>query len=199
MVERVYHGDISPQQISQDLISYFNRGNYIAQQMSQGDRTTVQIATRQEQTSGGQTALTVAIHKTEDGISIQISQQAWMGIAASIGLTVFETLRNPINLLGRIDDLAQDIESLQLTDDIWQVIENTTTMHQATFQLSDRLRRMECPFCGSANPVGEATCIACGAPLGSAQPRTCARCGFVTRQNEHFCPNCGARIFSSES
>ncbi|NMB58343.1 MAG: zinc-ribbon domain-containing protein, partial [Chloroflexi bacterium] len=58
-------------------------------------------------------------------------------------------------------------------------------------QLSERLRRLECDYCGSANPVSESNCVACGAPLGSQQPRTCKRCGNVLNTGEKFCPNCG--------
>lgn len=194
MVQRVYHGDIAPQDVAQDLVAFFDRGNYIAQQMDQGDHVTVQIATRQYQSAGGNTALTVAISKVEDGISIQLGQQAWMGIAASIGTTVFAALRNPFSLLGRLDDLAQDIESIQMTEDVWRIIDKTAAAHKASYELSERLRRLECGFCGAANPVGEATCVACGAPLGDMQPTTCGQCGFVARRGENFCPNCGARI-----
>jgi predicted amidophosphoribosyltransferase len=49
---------------------------------------------------------------------------------------------------------------------------------------------MVCEYCLTANPVGEPSCIACGAPLGEAQPRTCLNCGFVVRMNESICPNC---------
>ncbi len=64
--------------------------------------------------SGGQTALTVAVQTTEDGVIIEIGQQAWLGVAASIGHTALSALRNPFSLLGRLDDLAQDIENIQL-------------------------------------------------------------------------------------
>jgi DNA-directed RNA polymerase subunit RPC12/RpoP len=69
-------------------------------------------------------------------------------------------------LLGRLDDIAQDIESLQLSEDIWKAIDNFANLKGATFELSERLRRIVCEYCNTANPVGEPSCIACGAPLG---------------------------------
>jgi hypothetical protein len=93
-------------------------------------------------------------------------------------------------LLGRLDDVAQDIESLQISDRIWEVIENVAYAAGASFELSERLRRLVCAFCDTANPVGEPSCIACGAPLGSAQPQTCPHCGFVVKHDETTCPNC---------
>jgi RNA polymerase subunit RPABC4/transcription elongation factor Spt4 len=56
------------------------------------------------------------------------------------------------------------------------------------------LRRMVCVYCDSANPVGESNCLACGAPLGQAQPRTCKNCGFIVRASEAQCPNCGQKL-----
>jgi RNA polymerase subunit RPABC4/transcription elongation factor Spt4 len=49
-----------------------------------------------------------------------------------------------------------------------------------------------CEYCGTANPVGEGACIACGAPLGKLQPNTCSNCGFVIQPGELTCPNCGS-------
>jgi DNA-directed RNA polymerase subunit RPC12/RpoP len=133
----------------------------------------------------------VSIQSYEDGIMVDVGKQAILGVAASLGISAMAALRNPLSLLGRIDDIAQDIESLQLSDDIWQVIENTARQYDANLELSERLRRLECEYCGTANPIGEPSCIMCGAPLGSSQPTTCPHCGFVTTRSETTCPNCG--------
>ena len=173
------------------LLGNFNRGNYRAQQVKAGNATVVQISTDLYQTSGGQTAISVQITSIEDGIAVNIGRQAWFGVAASLGQTVFSALRNPLNLLHRLDDVAQDIESLQLTDLIWKVIDQTAVTKQATQELSEKLRRTVCEYCDSANEVGAAACVACGAPLGNVQPGTCPHCGFVVRKTDHRCPNCG--------
>jgi predicted amidophosphoribosyltransferase len=44
------------------------------------------------------------------------------------------------------------------------------------------------------NEVGAGSCIACGAPLGNIQPRTCVACGFVVLRGEKTCPNCSKLI-----
>ena len=191
MEQRIFHGTITTNDIAQSLISEFNHGNLRAQQFGKGKRVLVQIATRHRPTSGGHTAISVDLRQVEDGVSIQIGKQSWMGVAASFGQTALEALRNPWRLIYRLDDLAQDYEYLQLSDDIWSVIESTANAHGATFELSERLRRVVCPYCITANPVGEPNCIACGAPLGKQQPRTCRYCGFVVKTNEQVCPNCG--------
>jgi len=194
MINKIYHGEISPDDIARDLIASFNRGNYLAQVVRSGETTVVQVATRQFQTSGGQTAITVAITSVEDGIAVQLGQQAWMGVAASLGQTVFSVLRNPFSLLYRLDDVAQDIESLQLTDEIWNVIDRTAATKQATQELSAKLRRIVCHYCNSANLVGASNCDACGAPLGEVQPTTCTNCGFVIHNSDAKCPNCGISL-----
>jgi hypothetical protein len=189
-MEKIFHGDIRSRDFAKALIAEFNRGNLHAQQLGGENEIIVQIATRQMRRSGGQTALTVTLEEVADGVAVDVGKQSWFGIAASLGTTAIAALRNPFTLLGRLDDVAQDIESLQISDRIWEIIENTAYSAGASFELSERLRRLVCDYCSTANPIGAPSCIACGAPLGSVQPKTCLNCGFVVRNNESLCPNC---------
>ena len=190
MDRRIYHGQLEPADMAQALLAEFNRGNLRAQAFDQNNKVIVQIGTRPDAMSGGQTALTVSLQKVEDGVMVEMGQQAWMGLAASLGVSALTALRNPFSLLGRLDDIAQDIENLQLADRIWNVIGQAAKLAGASHQLSDRLSRLTCEYCGVANPVGEPACIACGAPMGNTQPRTCPNCGFVIKAGETRCPNC---------
>jgi len=194
MDRRIFHGNIEPNDIAQALVAEFNHGNIYAQIVGHSKTMAVQISTRMGAQSGGQTALTVTIQATDDGIMVEIGQQAWLGVAASLGQTAISALRNPFSLLGRLDDLAQDIENIQLNDNAWKVIEQTVASVGASHELSDRLRREICPYCQTANPVGTGSCIACGAPLGNVQPVTCSNCGFAVSQTETLCPNCNKRL-----
>ena len=153
MDRRVFHGELSPVDIAQALLGEFNRGNLRAQTMGQGAKMVVQIGTPSDAASGGQTALTVTIQKVEDGVMIEMGQQAWLGVAASLGTSALAALRNPLSLLGRLDDIAQDIENLQLADRVWGVIERTARSAGASHQLSDNLSRLTCLYCGTANPL----------------------------------------------
>lgn len=190
MEQRIYHGDLTPMDLSQALIARFNRGNLRVQHLGDAERLIVQIGTRPGAIAGGDTTLSVVLQKVEDGVAVQLGQQAWLGIAASLGTTALSALRSPFNLLGRLDDLAQDIQNLQLDEQIWKAVDEIARSAGASLELSDRFRRMECLYCHTANPVGEACCIACGAPLGMVQPRTCRICGFVVKLSETICPNC---------
>ena len=194
MERRIFHGILSPTDIAQALLAEFNRGNLRAQVLGKSDKMAIQIGTRPGSVSGGQTAITVTIQKAPDGIMVELGQQAWLGVAASLGQTAFSLFRNPFNLIGRLDDLAQDIESLQLSENVWQVIARTAASAGASHQLTDRMSRLTCEYCGTANPLGEPACIACGAPLGDVHPTSCRNCGFVLLRNENKCPNCGQKI-----
>jgi hypothetical protein len=194
MEQQIFHGELAPVDIAQVLMAEFNRGNMHAQILGESDHMIVQIATRPGAISGGQTALTVNLQKVADGVMVQLGQQAWYGVAASLGQTAFSFMRNPLNLLGRLDDLAQDFESLVLHDKVWQVISQTARAAGASHQLSERLARLTCDYCGTANPVGEPSCIACGAPMGAIQPKTCDQCGYIVIRGETACPNCGQPV-----
>ncbi len=190
MEQRIYHGTLTPDLLAQALVAKFNRGNLRAQQLGSGQQVVVQVATRPGASSGGQTAMSITLQKVEDGVAVQVGKQAWLGVAASLGQTALAAIRSPFNLLGRLDDLAQDIENLQVSSQVWEAVEEVARASGASFELSERLRRMVCDYCNTANLVGEPACVACGAPLGSAQPRTCTNCGFVVKNNESICPNC---------
>lgn len=198
MYQRIFHGDLSPQEIGDTLVANFNRGNFLARQIRAGEKQVIQIVSHPQSRAGGSTALTVMVDKVEDGVAVQIGKQAMLGVAASLGSSVLSIWRNPFNLIDRLDDLAQDFDNIQLSDQVWECIEGYARLQGATFELSERLRRLVCEYCSTANPVGEPSCIACGAPLGKVQPRTCLNCGFVVRSDETVCPQCGRQLPVSE-
>ncbi len=194
MQPKIFYGDLTPEDLAQALIAEFDRGTWKAQQIGRGEQIVVQIATRKYAQRGGQTALSVTLRKTTEGVAVQVGKQAWLGVAASLGKTAFMALRNPFYLIGRLDDLAQDIENLQLSERVWEVLQRTARTAGVTQALPERLQRVICPYCRTANEIGEAHCIACGAPLGDFQPHTCLNCGFVMRAGEQICPNCGQPV-----
>lgn len=190
MERKIFHGTIKPVDIAQALLGEFNQGNLRAQTLGQSEKMIVQVSSRPDAVSGGKTAITITIQKMEDGIIVEIGEQAWLGVAASLGASALAAIRNPFSLLGRLDDIAQDIEHLQLNERIWQVIAKSVKSVGVSTELSDKLKRTTCEYCNTANPVGAPSCISCGAPLGKVQPTTCKNCGYVVNANEKICPNC---------
>jgi predicted Zn-ribbon and HTH transcriptional regulator len=183
MSERSYHGDIAPADLAGALIAAFNQGNMQCQQVGQGDKVMVQIAVRDHARSGGQGALSVTMQRNADGVTVGIGQHEWLGAAASLGQTALVTLMNPWNLVGRLDDIAQDITSLTLEQQVWDAIEKYAHTAKATKALSARLQTLVCPYCEN-----------CGAPLGEAQPVACPKCGNVMASKTKFCANCGTAL-----
>lgn len=194
MDQKTYHGSLRPSDLAQALIAEFNSGNLRAQQIVHEDDVIVQIASARAPASGGSTAVTVHLSPIEDGVNVRLGQQEWLGVAASLSRTAFLALLNPMALIGRIDAIADDISAFQLTGRIWDTIDRTAQGHGAAFELSERLRRVTCEYCLTANPVGEGACIACGAPLGPSQPIACPKCGFVSPATSAFCANCGSPL-----
>lgn len=192
MERKIFHGKIEPVDIAQALLAEFNQGNMRAQTLGHSDRLVVQVGTRPDAMSGGQTAMTVTIQAIdEEGIMVELGQQAWLGVAASLGMSALAALKNPFSLLGRLDDIAQDIENLQIKERVWMVISKAARAAGASAELSENLKRTTCEYCHVANPVGEPSCTACGAPLGKIQPNTCPQCGYVVKSGAKSCPNCG--------
>jgi len=190
MEQRLFHGQFTPDEFANCLLANFNRGNLIVQKFENNGNVSVQIKTRDGRTSGGTTALGIIFQPVADGILVQVGQQAWAGIAASLGASAVAALLNPINLLHRLDDIAQDFEYIQLNDEVWKVLESNAKAVGSGYEFSDRLKRVMCEYCQTANPAGEPACIACGAPLGYLQPQTCRYCGFVLAARAKYCPNC---------
>jgi len=123
---------------------------------------------------------------------VALGQQEWLGTAASLAQTGLAALMNPLSLIGRLDDLAQDISSLALSEQVWAATENFARTAGAAKQISERLRTVSCPNCGTANKVGAPKCVSCSAPLGDVQPVACKNCGNVMPAGSKFCSNCGA-------
>ena len=191
MERKIFHGTIKPVDIAQALLAEFNQGNTRAQTLGHSDRLVVQLGTRPDAMSGGQTAMTVTIQSIEnEGIMVELGQQAWLGVAASLGMSALAAIQNPFSLLGRLDDIAQDIENLQIKEKVWSVIAKAAQAAGASTELSENLKRTTCEYCHVANPVGAPSCGACGAHLGRVQPCTCPHCGYVVKQGATTCPNC---------
>ncbi|MBV6391931.1 MAG: hypothetical protein KPEEDBHJ_01147 [Anaerolineales bacterium] len=196
MERKIFHGKIAPVDIAQALLAEFNQGNMRAQTLGHSDRMVVQLGTRPDAMSGGQTALTITIQSIEDeGIMVELGQQAWLGVAASLGVSALAAIKNPFSLLGRLDDIAQDIENLQIKEKVWAAISQAARAAGASAELSENLKRTTCEYCHTANRVGDPSCTACGAPLGTAQPKTCPHCGYVVKQGARACPNCNRPLF----
>ena len=119
MERRTYRGEIEPQALAEALAMQFNRGSLMAQRVGKGDHVLVQIATRDWDWSGPQSALTVGISRVEGGIQVTMGQQRWLGAVADLAQTGLMALVNPLSIITRIDDIARSIAGLTLPQQVW--------------------------------------------------------------------------------
>lgn len=195
--QRTYHGDLSADDLASALLADLTGLGLESQVIGEPDHRVLQFGSPDWPRSGGRTSLTVHLIETEDGVLVRVGEQEWLGVAASLGATALMALKNPFSLIGRIDDVAQDIQSLGLRERVWKAIGHAADGLGASLKLSETLRRVVCLYCQTANPVGGPSCIACGAPLGEAQPVTCAVCGFAVPARATICPQCSSPITES--
>jgi hypothetical protein len=89
MEKKTYHGNITPEDIGRALVAEFDQGNMQAQMVGEADRIVIQVASRAFRESGGNTAMTIVVEKIEDGVMVQLGDQQWFGVAASMGQTAW--------------------------------------------------------------------------------------------------------------
>jgi hypothetical protein len=123
MEQRVYRGDIDPQELADFLVSHFDpQEDLQAQQIGQQGAHLVQIG------RGDVHAVTVAIARDEDtfGLRVSMGQQQWLNPqtathAAAIGL--ISLLITPWALFALLWPLSDVVGKATLPDDIWNAID----------------------------------------------------------------------------
>ncbi|KPL84546.1 hypothetical protein SE15_05560 [Thermanaerothrix daxensis] len=194
MEQRIYYGPITPEDLANALTARFNRGGFRVTQIGSGPKIALQICTREDISSGGKTAVGISLQRTPKGLIVQVGEQALWNVAASLGVTMLSLLRNPWQLLDRMDDLAQDIESLQLTREIWETIDATARLYGAGERISQALGRLVCEYCRTPNTPDHSHCVACGAPLPGTFSPVCPNCGATLPAHANRCSQCGTQL-----
>jgi len=193
MEQRTYHGDLGPDEIANALLAQFNQGTFAAQRISQGDRALVQVGTR-DRRNRVENTLTVTISKTSDGVNVAVGDQQLLDAAADLAQAGLGALFNPLSLLGNLGEIASDVSSFSLTQQVWETVDKYCKSVGAGLGGAPEKTTIGCPYCGVANPPGSPTCSGCGAPLGDAQPIYCPQCGQVAPHGTKFCSRCGANL-----
>jgi len=193
MDQRTYHGDIDSDELANALLAQFNQGSTAAQRLGRGDRAIVQIGTL-DRHRRIENALTVTISKTADGVNVSLGQQQWLDAAADLAQAGLGALFNPLSLLGKLDEVARDVSSFGLPQQIWATVEQYCGSVGAGLGGSPQTMMIACAYCGVANQPSAPSCVGCGAPLGEVQPIFCQKCGQVAPHGTKFCARCGAKL-----
>ncbi len=195
MQRRTYRGPVEARNLAEALVTRFNVGHLIAQASGSDDHILVQIAAR-EREWGGQTraALTVSIVQHEHAVEISIGEHQWLGPAADLLQAGLRGWFRPMSLLGELAEIADDVQTLQLPQQVWEAVEHYIESVGAKLGLAEEHRMVACPFCGVGNPVGVGQCSACGGSLVDVQPKACSECGKLSPAAAAFCSRCGAKL-----
>lgn len=194
MEQRTFSGDLSPDELANALMARFNQGRTVAQRFNQGDRVLVQVGTR-DRHNRIENALTVTISKTSNGVDVAVGEQQVLDAAADLAQAGLGALFNPFSLLGNLGEIASDVSSFSLPQQVWETVDKYCKSVGATMGAGKQMA-IACPYCSVANPAGAPTCSGCGAPLGQAQPIYCPRCGQAAAHDQKFCSRCGAALIS---
>jgi len=193
--QRAYHGEIDPSDLAQALVLRFNEGETRAHYMKgQAGRAVVQIQNRQREYGDPTTAVTVHISPTKTGITVSVSEQKVLSVAADMAKTGLQAWLNPVRLLGEIDDIARNVRWLGMRSEVWKAVDEYCRTQGSARGAAGILANVICPYCGTPNDIGAQNCKSCRAPLAEAQPIVCGRCGFMNEPQADFCVNCSARL-----
>ena len=112
---------------------------------------------------GSRTSIYVYAKKQNNDLLVTVSDQEWSSIASSLGTTLLSAAINPINLLHRLDDLAVDVQNIQLSDRVKTFVKEFK-QHKSDLAIEE-IDRYSCKYCKSKNEPKSTHCRACGAPL----------------------------------
>ncbi len=195
MQRRTYRGSITARGLGQALVTRFTSGHLQAHASGPEDHVIVQIVAQESDWNrSARSALTISIVQHEDAVEVSLGEHQWLGPAADILQTGFRGWLRPMTLLGEIAEIADDVQTLQLPEQVWEAVDHYVESVGAKLGLAEEDRMIACPFCGVGNPVGEPQCSACGGSLVEAQPKSCSSCGKLMPASAMFCSRCGTPL-----
>ncbi|MBN2004045.1 MAG: zinc ribbon domain-containing protein [Anaerolineae bacterium] len=189
--QRLYHGKIDPEDLARTLVIRFDQGETRAHWMRGEDkRAVVQVQSRSVEMGDPNTAVTIHVTPTQTGITVAVSEQKWLGVAADLAKSGMMSWLNPMNLLHELDDIARNVRWLRLRTEIWQAVDEYAQSRGSGLGAAPLLSSVVCPYCGTPNDMGAHNCQACHAPLAEAQPVICPKCGSLNNAGATVCANC---------
>ena len=193
--QRAYHGDLEPKELARALVMRFDGHETRAHWMEgEAGRAVVQIQSRQVERGDPATAVTVHVAPTKTGITVSVSEQRLLSVAADMAKSGVQAWRNPLRLLGELDDIARNVRWLGMRAEVWSAVDEYCRAQGSARGAAGLLMNVVCPYCGTSNDVGAHNCQACSAPLAEAQPVVCGRCGFLNSPDIKVCVNCSAAL-----
>lgn len=190
MEQRTYHGKITPDELAQALTARFDGDDLSATVTGEEGKLLVSISSSGWQ--GGRTALQVGLSAVSSGVLVTVGEHDVLGVASDLLQTGLAALVNPMSVIGEMNDVARNVERLELPRLVWETVDHYASSVGAGLTPDPVV--VTCPYCGVDSPIGVTKCSSCGASLASAQPLTCGRCGKILPADLKFCTRCGAPL-----
>lgn len=191
MEQRTYHGKITPEELAQALTARFSGDDLSATVAGEEGRLLVSISSSGWQ--GGRTALQVGLSAVvSGGVLVTVGEHDVLGVASDLLQTGLAAMVNPLTVIGEMNDVARNVERLQLPKLVWETVDHYASSVGAGLTPDPVV--VTCPYCGVDSPIGVTKCSSCGASLASAQPLTCAKCGKILPATLKYCTRCGAPL-----
>jgi hypothetical protein len=148
--QRAYHGELDPERLAQTLVMQFDEGETRARWMRQGGkRAVVQIQSRRVEFGDPTTGVSILVAPTQTGLTVSVSRQRILGVAADMAKTGVQAWLNPMRLLGELDDIARNVRWLGLRSEIWDAVDDYCRTHGAGRGNAGMLTHVTCPYCGT--------------------------------------------------
>ena len=122
MEQRTYHGKITTREVAEALLGRFH-GDDMSVAMS-GDDDKIMLNISSAGWQGGRTALAVGLSQVSAGVMVTVGEHSLLGVAADLLQTGLGALRNPLTIIGEIDDVARNVERLNLPAQVWETVDH---------------------------------------------------------------------------
>lgn len=160
---RTYHWPARAEDVARALLSKLNDGHLRSEARQVGPGQIAVTIFSVEDDRGGQLrrVLSLTLIEREKTVQVTMDDLNVTGSAGDLLGAGLRAARNPLALIGRIDEIAEDIETLQTPKKVWEIIEAYVANAQEPVDESV----VVCPYCRTASPRGTLACPACGASL----------------------------------
>lgn len=179
---------------------HFGNPDYMTVQMKKGGDIAALV--------GLQSALTVVIQRSPEGVHVMIGQQRWAEKAAVGAVGFFIPILWPLMFTAGAGAVMQASLGNQVVNTLDMLVHQQfpnaqrgpTSSFTAPFQRPSRAyaptSALVCQNCQAANEPDDKFCMQCGKPLTgqSAEKVHCANCGAEMKSNAAFCTQCGTAV-----
>jgi hypothetical protein len=201
---------INIERLANDLDRSFASQGFQTQHFGNADNMTVQMKKGGELAAlvGLQSALTVVMQRTPEGLHVMIGQQRWVEKAAVGAAGFFLPFLWPLMFTAGAGAVMQVSLSNQVINTLDMLVHQQFPNAQrgATSPFSGPFQRpstgyapvspLICQNCQTPNDPADKFCMQCGKPLASqsAEKAHCTNCGAELKPNATYCTSCGTPV-----